>query len=77
LLSLFAIVAGLAWAMMWGRTWWLPSAGLIALCLPSIGLAIKQVLASRKYSDFLPLFALYLTYGIARAKALLSIRNFV
>jgi hypothetical protein len=33
--------------------------------------------SSRRYSDFLPLFALYLTYGIARAKALLSIRNFV
>ena len=77
LLSLFAIVAGLAWAMMWGRTWWLPSAGLIALCLPSIGLAAGNVHSSRRYSDFLPLFALYLTYGIARAKALLSIRNFV
>jgi glycosyltransferase involved in cell wall biosynthesis len=77
LLSLFAITAGLVWMLMWRGPWLLPSAGFAALCLPPTGLAIKQILASRKYSDFFPLFALYLTYGIARAKALLSVRNFI
>lgn len=77
LLSLVVVTAGLAWAIGWGGARWLPSAGFIALCLPPTGLAIKQALASRKYSDVFPLFALYLTYGIARAKALLSIRNFI
>jgi glycosyltransferase involved in cell wall biosynthesis len=76
LFSLFAIMAGLAWGIGWGGTWWVPSAGFIALCLPPTAIAGRQVLSSRKYSDFFPLFALYLTYGIARAKALLSIRNF-
>lgn len=76
LLSLVAIAAGLAWALIWHGTWWLPVAGFSALCLPPTTLAARHVLNSRKYSDFFPLFALYLTYGIARAKALLSIRNF-
>ena len=77
LLSLFAVAAGLAWTIGWSGAWWAPSAGFIALCLPPTALAVKQALASRKYSDFFPLFALYLTYGIARAKALLSVRNFI
>jgi glycosyltransferase involved in cell wall biosynthesis len=76
LLSLFAITAGLG-ALMWRSTWWLPVAGFAALCLPPIALGIRHVLSSRRYSDFFPLFALYLTYGIARAKALLSVRNFI
>lgn len=77
LLSLVAIAAGLAWALMWRGTWWLPVAGFVALCLPPTALAARHVLSSRRYSDFVPLFALYLTYGIARAKALLSVRNFI
>lgn len=77
LLSLFATAAGLAWILMWHGTWWLPAAAFVALCLPPTALAIKNVLSSRRYSDFFPLFALYLTYGIARAKALLNIRNFI
>jgi hypothetical protein len=52
-------------------------AGLAALCLPPIALSTKHILISRRYSDFFPLFALYLTYGIARAKALMNIKNFV
>jgi glycosyltransferase involved in cell wall biosynthesis len=76
LLSFFAIAAGLAGALMWHQTWWLPVAGFAALCLPPTALAARHALSSRRYSDFFPLFALYLTYGIARAKALLSIRNF-
>jgi hypothetical protein len=46
------------------------------LCLPPTALSARQVTASRRWSDFFPLFALYLTYGIARAKALLSVKNF-
>jgi glycosyltransferase involved in cell wall biosynthesis len=76
-LSLFAITVGLAWMLMWDGPWWPPAVGFAVLCLPPIALAIRHVLSSRKYSDLFPLFALYLTYGIARAKALINIRNFI
>jgi len=77
LFSLFAITVGLIWMLMWQGRWWLPAVGFAALCLPPVALAARHVLSSRRYSDFFPLFALYLTYGIARAKALLSIKNFI
>ena len=77
LLSLFVMIVGLAWTLMWRGAWWLPVAGFATLCLPPMALATRHVLSSRRYSDFFPLFALYLIYGIARAKALLSIRNFI
>lgn len=77
LLSLLAVAAGLIWALAWHGPWLLPTAGFAALCLPPMALAVRGVLSSRRYSDFFPLTALYLTYGIARAKALLSIRNFI
>jgi len=77
LLSVFAVVAGAAWTLVWHGPWWFPVAAFTALCLPPMTLSVRNVLRSRRYSDFFPLFALYLTYGIARAKALLSIKNFV
>jgi glycosyltransferase involved in cell wall biosynthesis len=77
LLSIFAVAAGMAWALAWHGPWLLPAVGFAALCLPPTVLSTKHALSSRKYSDFFPLFALYLTYGIARAKALLSIKNFI
>jgi len=77
LLSLLTVVVGLGWALAWHGPWLLPEIGFAVLCLPPTALAIKHVLSSRRYSDFIPLFALYLTYGIARAKALLSIKNFI
>ena len=77
LLSLLAVAAGFVWALALHGPWLLPGVGFAALCLPPTALAIKCVLNSRKYSDFFPLLALYLTYGIARAKALLSIKNFI
>ena len=77
LLSMIAVAAGLVLALAGHGSWWLPVAALAALCLPPAALAIRHVLSSRRYFDFFPLFALYLTYGFARAKALLSIKNFV
>ena len=77
LISMSAVAAGVVWALALHGTWVLPAVGLGALCLPPTALTLKHVLSSRTYSDFFPLFALYLTYGIARAKALLSIRNFI
>jgi glycosyltransferase involved in cell wall biosynthesis len=56
------------------RGMWAPS--LIALCallLPPVLLASRRVLAKRKVYDFIPLTALYLVYGLARARALLNI----
>jgi hypothetical protein len=77
LLSIVAVVIGSAWALVRHGTWWLPATGVVALCVPPTALSLKNVLSSRRYPDFFPLFALYLTYGIARARALLNIRNFV
>jgi glycosyltransferase involved in cell wall biosynthesis len=76
LLCVFAVLAGFAWTITSHKVWWLPVAGFVALCLPPAVLSARQVLASGKWADFLPLFALYLTYGIARARVLLSIKNF-
>jgi glycosyltransferase involved in cell wall biosynthesis len=77
LLSILTFMTGIVWALARHGSWWLAATAFAALCLPPTALAIKNVLSSRRYSDFFPLFALYLTYGIARAKALLSIRNFI
>lgn len=77
LVSMFAVLAGAMWMLAGHGPWWLPVAAVTALCLPPTMLSVRNVLSSRRYSDFFPLFALYLTYGIARAKALLSIKNFV
>ncbi len=76
LFSLLAVAAGLVWALTEHGPWLFSIVAIAALCLPPTALSAKQVLSTRKYSDFFLLFALYLTYGIARAKALLSIKNF-
>ena len=77
LLCLAVGLTGVAWAFGSDGPWLLPAAASAALCLPATALSIRHVLSSRRYSDFFPLFALYLTYGAARAKALLNIRNFM
>ncbi len=77
LFSVFAVIAGIAWTLAGHGRWWVPMAAVTALCLPAMALSVRNVLSSRRYSDFFPLFALYLTYGIARAKALLSVKNFI
>jgi glycosyltransferase involved in cell wall biosynthesis len=76
LLCLLAVIAGSAWTFISHRIWWAPTVGVAALCLPPAVLSARQVLASRKWPDFFPLFVLYLIYGMARARALLSIKNF-
>jgi glycosyltransferase involved in cell wall biosynthesis len=75
-LSIAAIVAGLAWAVLGSGPWWVALAAAAALLLPPAALSARQVSAGGKWPDFFPLAALYLTYGIARAKALLSVKNF-
>jgi GT2 family glycosyltransferase len=65
-------LATLIWTMVDRRVWRAPLIAVAAVLAPPIGLAIKQVFGSRKWTDFFPLAALYLTYGIARAKALLN-----
>ena len=76
LLCLFAAIFGIVATIISPKFWWLPVGGFAALCLPPAVLSARQVLGSKKWPDFFPLFVLYLTYGIARAKALLSIKNF-
>jgi glycosyltransferase involved in cell wall biosynthesis len=74
---LVAMVAAGVWAIADKEMWWAPVAAIGAVLLPTVALAAKQILRSGKFGDFFPLTALYLTYGVARAKALLSVRNFV
>ncbi len=76
LLCVVAAVAGTVWAFAGHGPWLFPVAGIAALLLPPIALALRQIAASRRWADFLPLTALYLTYGLARAKALLAAKNF-
>lgn len=73
LLWLAEIFASLVWAMVDRRVWRAPLVAVAAVLAPPVALAAKQVLRSRKLADFLPLTALYLTYGVARAKALLRV----
>jgi glycosyltransferase involved in cell wall biosynthesis len=75
-LSLVAVLAGVAWAGLWRGLWLFPVISAAVLCLPPTALSLRQVFASKKWLDFFPLFVLYLTYGIARAKALLSVKNY-
>ena len=75
-LCLLAVVAGALWTLAGHGPWLFPVMSAVALCLPPAALSLRQVLTSKRLLDFFPLFALYLTYGIARAKALLSVKNF-
>jgi glycosyltransferase involved in cell wall biosynthesis len=72
LLCLLGIVAGAVWAADRG-VWSVPLVAMAGLLLPPLVLALKQVFRSRQWSDLFPLAALYLTYGVARAKALVSV----
>ena len=73
---LFAVILGIVATIISPKIWWLPAAGFASLCLPPAVLSARQVLASGRWPDSFPLFVLYLTYGMARARALLSIKNF-
>ena len=77
LLGLLGIVGGTAWAVAERGMWWVPLVALAGLLLPPVALATKQVLGSRQWGDFFPLAMLYLTYGVARAKALVGVWNLV
>jgi glycosyltransferase involved in cell wall biosynthesis len=72
LLCLLGIVTGAVWAAARG-VWSVPLVAMAGLLLPPVVLALKQMAGSRQWSDFFPLAALYLTYGVARAKALVSV----
>jgi glycosyltransferase involved in cell wall biosynthesis len=49
-----------------------PIIALGALLLPPVLMALPKVWAKKKFGDFVPLAMLYLTYGLARARALLN-----
>lgn len=76
LLCLFGVILGVVATIISPKNWWLSAAGFSALCLPPAALSTRQILVSGRWPDFFPLFVLYLTYGMARARALLSIKNF-
>jgi glycosyltransferase involved in cell wall biosynthesis len=75
LLCLLGIVAGAAWALFARGSWFFTLGAAAGMLLPPALLSLRQVAGSRKLFDFFPLLALYTTYGLARAKSLLNIRN--
>ena len=72
---LAGIVIGGAWTAFDRAMWPVPLIVISGLLAPPTLLAMKQVIGSRKWTDFFPLSALYLTYGVARAKALVKVRK--
>lgn len=75
LLCLMAVIAGIGWTIAKPGAWPLPVVSFAAVCLPSLALSTRQVLAGKRWLDFFPLFALYFTYGMARARAILKARS--
>src|SRR5262249_41964261 len=82
LLCLGGILAGIAWSVIGftsgaGGSWLFALGATAGLLLPPAALSVKQIASSRKLFDFFPLLALYTTYGVARARALLNIKNLI
>lgn len=75
LLCMAAVIAGLGWTIAKPSVWLLPVVSFAALCLPPTALSARQVLSSKRWLDFFPLFALYFTYGMARARAILKAKS--
>jgi glycosyltransferase involved in cell wall biosynthesis len=75
LLCLMGVFVGIAWLLFARGSWLFVLGAIVGLLLPPGLLSVRQVAGSRKWLDFFPLLALYTTYGIARAKALLNIKN--
>jgi glycosyltransferase involved in cell wall biosynthesis len=75
LVCLAGIVAGVAWTVFNRAMWPVSVAAIAGSLTPPLLLAIKQVLGSKRWLDFFPLSALYLTYGMARAKALAKVKK--
>jgi glycosyltransferase involved in cell wall biosynthesis len=71
---LAAIVGGLVWPAF-GGSWALLALAVVALALPPALLTGRRILRSGRWEHFPALFTMYLTYGVARANALLRIRE--
>jgi glycosyltransferase involved in cell wall biosynthesis len=69
------VVGGSVWSLF-GGPWVLPLVALMALFLPPPVLSLMRIMLQGEWQDFLPLSMLYLVYGIARAQALLNVKNF-
>lgn len=75
LLCLAAVIAGIGWTIAKPSAWLMPMMSFAALCLPPLALAARQVFNSKSWLDLFPLFTLYFTYGIARARAILNVKS--
>lgn len=73
-LCLIAVTAGLLWWAIQG-SWALAVVALLALSAPSALLSWSRIVRGGRWKDFPALFAMYLTYGVARANALLRFRE--
>ena len=74
LIALSAASGGALWATFGGPPS-VPVIAVIALLLPPLMLAASRAGGNRQWNHFVPLALLYLTYGIARAQALLRLRT--
>ncbi len=74
LFGLLGIIGGIAWAAL-GGPWLVPLLGVVALALPPSVLTARRILKGGRWRDFPALFTMYLTYGVARANALLRVRE--
>lgn len=74
LFCLLGILAAAVVGLKYG-SYWLFGAFLAAFLAPSILLGIRQAVSRRRLSAAIPMTALYLTYGLARASCLLVWKN--
>jgi len=74
LLCVGTILVGTLWALSLAAMA-VSAGGLLAILLPPLTLSARQIVSSGRWADFLPLTALYFTYGLARARALFKIGN--
>lgn len=73
-----ACFAGSILGAVWGALqpeWWAVCIFPAALILPLVGIAGFRSVARKRWADILPLTALYLTFGIARASSLLRYKT--
>ena len=78
-ITLFLLGAGLAGLLLGVVTgaWWLLMAALLGLVATPVGLSLRTALARRRPGDILPLLALNLAYGVARAICLIRVRDWL
>ncbi len=71
---LTGLLSGAVWGIVSAR-WGIPCVFTAILVLPLLAIAVRRSAALGKWSDVLPLAALYLAFGMARANCLLKYKT--